>query len=117
MTENEAMTILAKHKILLTGFGLAAVLQLPLLAQAQSEHEGHHPEQQAPAQQDARPATGEANKSQRPPQMQMDHDDMDHERMMQQMHEQHMGNGHMDHDSKAPEKHSRPAAKERKDAE
>ncbi|EXF44548.1 hypothetical protein BAY1663_03017 [Pseudomonas sp. BAY1663] len=74
-----------KHNALLA-FGLTATLNLGT-AYAQSEHDGHHP-QNAPAEQAAPQATlpkpGQGGMMQ----------GMDHDKMMQ-MHDEHMGKGQM----------------------
>lgn len=99
--------------------GLLAALPLPQ-AVAQSEHEGHHP-QNAPAA--AKQAQGNMGKSQQMPQggmmdhsqmnhgQMMDHGSMDHQQMMQQMHEQHMNHGSM------PPAQTAPATKDGKDGQ
>lgn len=72
----------------LLAFGLFAALQLSA-APAQSEHDGHHPENA--------PSTEAAPRGTQPKPQQGDMmRGMDHGKMMQ-MHDEHMGNGHMDH--------------------
>lgn len=118
------MTTSLKRTTLLAtslAFGLFAALQLPQ-AVAQSEHEGHHP-QNAPAVRQAPPKApqggmqnqgnmgagqmpqgGMMDHSQMKPSQMMDHGSMDHEQMMKQMHEQHMGQGQMNHGNMPPAK-------------
>lgn len=89
----------------LIAFGFLTALPFTAL-QAQTEHDGHHPEG-APPQQSA-PQAGHPQTQQggmMPPEgmgmgmgMGMDHEGMDHDKMMQ-MHKEHMGSGQMDHGS------------------
>ncbi|MFI8739424.1 hypothetical protein [Stutzerimonas sp. R75] len=89
------MRILKRNSLIAFGFLTA----LPFTAlQAQTEHDGHHPEG-APPQQTA-PKAGHPQTQQggmMPHEgMGMDHEGMDHDKMMQ-MHKEHMGSGQMDH--------------------
>ena len=124
MTEIEAMTTPSKRTTLLAtslAFGLLAALQLPQ-AVAQSEHDGHHP-QNAPASQPVAPKAaaggmmdhGNMDHSQMG-HGQMNHDQMNHEQMMKQMHDQHMNHGQMDHGSMPPAK-AAPASKDGKNGQ
>ena len=73
----------------LLALGLAASLGLNAVQAQQSEHDGHHAEND-PAEQ-ATPQTTQPKTQQGGMMQGMDHD------KMKDMHEQHMGNGHMDH--------------------
>lgn len=91
------MSFLNRNSLIAFGFLTA----LPFTAlQAQTEHDGHHPEG-APPQQSA-PKAGHPQTQQggmMPHEgMGMGQEGMDHDQMMQ-MHEQHMGSGQMDHGS------------------
>lgn len=100
------MTTLHKRNTLLAtslAFGLFAALQLPHAMAAQSEHAGHHP-QNAPATKQVpqkAPQGGMQNQgnmgTERMSASGMEHNNMDHDRAMQQMHDQHMNQGQMDH--------------------
>ncbi|WBL61678.1 hypothetical protein LQF05_07140 [Stutzerimonas stutzeri] len=74
-----------KHTTLLA-LGLAASLGLNAVQAQQSEHDGHHAENDPSEQASTQPKTQQGGMMQG-----MDHD------KMKDMHEQHMGNGHMDH--------------------
>jgi uncharacterized protein involved in copper resistance len=83
----------------LIAFGLFAMLQLAS-AQAQNEHDGHHP---------GNAAAPQAVQPKPQPGGMMGHEGMDHDQMMQ-MHEEHMGSGQTDHDKmgKGQMKHDMP---------
>lgn len=97
-------------------FGLLGALSN---AMAQSEHEGHHPQNTQtgkPAAQKPQPGEmkSQGNMNMGSGQMpqggmmdhsqMMDHGGMDHDQMMKQMHDQNMGQGQMNHDGMSPEK-------------
>lgn len=100
----------------LAALSLGLLAALPLApASAQSEHEGHHP-------QNMQGQSGMGNQ-QMPHGGNMDHGQMNHEQM-QQMHDQHMNNGQMDHGNmdhgqmnhgNMPPAKAAPSAKEGKD--
>lgn len=106
------MTTFPKRNTLLATaltFGLLAALPQ---AMAQSEHEGHHPQNAPAAKQVAQNApqgsmknqAGMMDHSQMNHGQMMDHGSMNHDQMMKQMHEQHMGQGQMNPGSMPPAK-------------
>ena len=89
------MSIFKRNSLI--AFGLLAALPLTAL-QAQTEHDGHHPEGASPQQsapKASHPKTQQGGMMNHEG-MGTGHEGMDHDKMMQ-MHEQHMGSGQMDH--------------------
>ena len=83
----------------LIAFGFLTALPFTAL-QAQTEHDGHHPEEAPPQQtapQAGHPQTQQGGMMPREG-MGVGHEGMDHDKMMQ-MHKEHMGSGQMDHGS------------------
>lgn len=112
-------TRLMRSALLASSLAFALLATLPP-AMAQSEHDGHHPQNAAAAaatqnapQNNGMPSQGNRGAGQMPQggmmdhgqmnhgQM-MDHGSMDHQQMMQQMHAEHMTHGQMNHGSVPP---------------
>ncbi|AZZ46106.1 hypothetical protein C1896_15075 [Pseudomonadaceae bacterium SI-3] len=91
------MSIFKRNSLIAFGFLTA----LPFTAlQAQTEHDGHHPEGAPPQQSVPKAGHPQTQQGGMVPseEMGMDHEGMDHDKMMQ-MHKEHMGSGQMDHGS------------------
>ncbi|MGE6662558.1 hypothetical protein ACQKEK_17740 [Pseudomonas sp. NPDC077408] len=83
----------------LIAFGFLTALPFTAL-QAQTEHDGHHPEGASPQQTSPKAGHPQTQQGGMMPHegMGMDHEGMDHDKMMQ-MHKEHMGSGQTDHGS------------------